>query len=373
VFARSDYQQLAELTGESLAGHFSADVPTIGNSGDGFLFLDQFARNALRPLRAAWEEHASETNWFRLLRFVKAYGNLRSRLMSLDFTDMLEQYVSSGLHAAGVDVDFAVIDEAQDLTPLQWQVARRAFGRVPEVVIAGDDDQSIFTWAGADGTALLRFSGVKAVLSQSYRLPRVVFDLANRVVNQIRRRNPKVWHPANHSGSVNWLNRADAIDLRNGEEWLLLARTRAQLPQLVALARSQGAHYAVMGTPSVAPELVHRILEHEAGCRAGSGLPIWHEYFTDIPVSEREYLISCLRAREKLTNVQPRVRIETVHGAKGQQAPNVGFLTDFSERVRRGMMADRDAELRVLYVALTRASRNLFLVNPMRKHYGYTI
>jgi ATP-dependent exoDNAse (exonuclease V) beta subunit len=42
------------------------------------------------------------------------------------------------------------IDEAQDLSLLQWEMVRKIWGEAEKTYIAGDDDQAIFKWAGAD-------------------------------------------------------------------------------------------------------------------------------------------------------------------------------------------------------------------------------
>lgn len=368
VFSQGMYAKLAALTGDPITGHADVSERPSGNTGDTFLFLDNLARSTMRPLREVWQRESSDVNWYRLHRWHRCYTQMRADTRMVDFTDMLERYAEEG---EPIDVDAAFIDEGQDLTPLQWKVMRRAFSHVPEVVIAGDDDQAIFTWAGADGTALMRFRGDKEVLARSYRLCQPVYDIANKVVRRISRRNAKAWAPAGHPGAVLHVNRPEEVDLHDGKRWLLLARTRAQLRRLEEYARRQGVFYTLQGMLAVDENLIRNIQTHEADRRNGSGLPIWHEHFSDVPVSIREHIIACLRRGEKVSNV--RVRIETIHGAKGKQADNVMMLTDFSEKVRRGIDANPDAELRVLYVGLTRAMQNLFLVNPIRYDMGYRI
>ena len=68
VFGRDGLKELSELTGEELTGHVDATAPTLGERGDALLFLDQLARNTLRPLRDVWYDHESPIDWFRLKR-----------------------------------------------------------------------------------------------------------------------------------------------------------------------------------------------------------------------------------------------------------------------------------------------------------------
>ena len=42
------------------------------------------------------------------------------------------------------------IDEAQDLSPLQWQLYDKLKEHCDQIYLAGDDDQAIYAWAGAD-------------------------------------------------------------------------------------------------------------------------------------------------------------------------------------------------------------------------------
>lgn len=43
-----------------------------------------------------------------------------------------------------------MVDEAQDLTPLQWDMVVKIAKSVWRVYIAGDDDQAIYEWNGAE-------------------------------------------------------------------------------------------------------------------------------------------------------------------------------------------------------------------------------
>jgi DNA helicase II / ATP-dependent DNA helicase PcrA len=411
VLGRDDLKRLEEITGEELTGHHELDAPTLGERGDALLFLDQTSRASCRSLEETWHHHGTPIDWHRLIRFVDAYRLFREDTMKLDFTDMLEQFVVG--QPVLVPVDVAFLDEAQDLASLQWRVVERAFGPETQLYVAGDDDQAIYGWAGADAAPLLDFVGYREVLNQSYRLPRAVHALAASVAIGIEHRNVKAFAPRDAEGAVEWLGRLDEVDLAAfvndmGEPgtWLLLARTRRQLAALAELARGQGVTYSVMDEPAVDQKMIRLILAWEA-CRRGAGItasaaahltsfnliapqqledantyyshdlglpadmPVWHDALTIIPLDDREYYLSCLRRGEKLTQA-PRVRISTVHGAKGAEADRVLVLTDVNARIKRGMELDPDAEQRVAYVAVTRARESLFLVTP-RGRYGWTL
>ena len=80
-------------------------------------------------------------SWHALLRAQRSFEEYKSKREVLDFTDMLELFLQTS-HIPQLDVVF--IDEAQDLSKLQWSVARHAWSRAKNVYISGDDDQAIF-------------------------------------------------------------------------------------------------------------------------------------------------------------------------------------------------------------------------------------
>ena len=72
--------------------------------------------------------------------FVRSYADWKSTYGYYDFSDMLERAVQ---RRVSLDAEVIFVDEAQDLSPLQWQVVDHFCRRSDEVHIAGDDDQAI--------------------------------------------------------------------------------------------------------------------------------------------------------------------------------------------------------------------------------------
>ena len=72
---------------------------------------------------------------------------------------------------------YLFVDEAQDLSAHQWQVIDmiQEVAKPIETYIAGDDDQAIFRWAGADIEHFIAMAKNDAntiiPLTQSYRIP----------------------------------------------------------------------------------------------------------------------------------------------------------------------------------------------------------
>ena len=72
-----------------------------------------------------------------------------------------------------------VIDDAQDPSELQWLMVELLSRYVKRIYIAGDDDQTIFTWAGAS-EKFINMPGTVQLLKQSYRVPISVHTLKAR-------------------------------------------------------------------------------------------------------------------------------------------------------------------------------------------------
>lgn len=393
-------EEFSDIVGETLTGELLEDSST-RRTGDLLLTIDNYARTTMMPLRAAWQSVDQEVDWFRLKRFVDAYKRYKADRGLFDFTDMLERFVKEG-HA--VPVDIAIVDESQDLSALQWRVVERAFGRAQELWVAGDDDQSIYRWSGAAEDHFLSLPYPREVLPVSHRLPQVIFDQGQEIVNRVSRRFPKNVRAGKDGGRVEWVARPDEIDFSEGS-WLVLARTRYQLRKLTQLMRELGFMYSYGGKSSIDQRLVQTIQTYE-NLRRGwrqegadvvhvmraigkKGIdidetstytaeelkidvgPIWHDALIRIPLDDREYMLACRRRGEHLQDV-PRIRVDTVHGAKGAEAENVYLSTDITYRVKKGYDRDPDAEHRVFYVGATRASNALYLGAPTSP-YAYQI
>ena len=87
------------------------------------------------------------------------------------------------------------------------------------------------------------------------------------------------------------------------------------------------------------------------------------EVLDEIPPDDVPVLKELERTSE-LLNYVPRIRISTVHGAKGQEADNVVIRPDMIQQSYNGYLAEPDNEHRVWYVAVTRARQALYLLNP---------
>lgn len=128
----------------------------------------------------------------RARAFDAAWSRWKAEHEAVDFTDMIER-AGEEFSAAPGQPDVIFTDEAQDLSALELQVVRRWAARADRAIYALDDDQTLYSWRGADVRALLTPlpDARKRWLRQSYRVPRKLKDLAGRWISRVRLREPK--------------------------------------------------------------------------------------------------------------------------------------------------------------------------------------
>lgn len=373
MMRHKDYKYLSGVLGINI-NSWNVDDPFVK---DRYLFLDSYSRNRLITLADVWHELGEEENWYRLKQVIKTINLYKEEKGYYDFTDLIEMFVERNRETP---VDIAIIDEAQDLTSLQWKMVNTAFRDVKKMYIAGDDDQSIFKWAGADVNYFLNLQGKKTYLQKSYRLPKAIYDLSCQIVNKISRREEKEFSPRDEGGSVGFHNYLDEIELDSGS-WLLLARNRYLLAKLEEWTRIQGRVYKTKEKGSVeeshwraiygwedhrkgkpVDEETMRDIQHYSKGVKPKSLP-WHDAFTNMPLKSREYYRAILRRGGNLRR-DPNILIETIHSVKGGEADSVVMLLDMSYKTWKHYQKDSDDENRVFYVGATRARENLHLVYP---------
>jgi DNA helicase-2/ATP-dependent DNA helicase PcrA len=333
-----------------------------------------------------------------------------------DFTDMIEQFIQENPVAFPV----VIIDEAQDLSPIHWRAMSALIQQARAVYIAGDDDQAIFRWAGADVQYFINMKARHMILPLSHRLPKQVFNLANNLARNIQQRIVKQWESTGRNGDITRIDSVDSLDCAAGS-WYLLARHGYQLRAFVAFLRRNGFIYSYEGGSSAKTKYVDALILWEQ-LRKGKALaskiwanllglchpnlfdwrrfqdlrgmaeitlgevlqrarrdtlPPWYQALL-IPKSESDYYRECLKRfhREETGKLSdpPRIRVSTIHGVKGGEADNVVILPDLSTAAYRdyARLGYSDNEYRVFYVAVTRARERLFLLNPRTaKHFVF--
>jgi len=157
----------------------------------------------VRKVYAAYQERLRAAN-------AVDFGDLLLLLVSLFRTrpDVLENYRRRFHHV--------LVDEFQDTNPVQYALLKQlAPPPSANLVVVGDDDQSIYRWRGADVDNILGFPkqypGAKVVkLEQNYRSDQNILDAAHEVIRKnTRRMEKKLWSERPRGQTLNLLLNRD--------------------------------------------------------------------------------------------------------------------------------------------------------------------
>lgn len=123
---------------------------------------------------------------------------------TIDFTDMIELALERVPHAPG-HPKIGFFDEAQDFSQLELDLVRQWSKQMEFIVVAGDDDQSIYFFKGARAEAFLDPPVPEEqirILRQSFRVPRAVQQFATQWITRVGRRQTKDYAARNYEGQV---------------------------------------------------------------------------------------------------------------------------------------------------------------------------
>ena len=335
----------------------------------------------------------------------------------IDYADMLERFVEQDVSPS---FDVLFIDEAQDLSPLQWRMVRSLWSKADKTYIAGDDDQAIFKWAGADVDSFIALKEeVDQIdtLKQSYRIPGgPIHELSQSIIERVNNRFDKTYRPREVVGKLNRYSDITQVDMSEGE-WLVLASANYFLEDAKDLCELQGWYFSHKGRNSIPLDLLLAIQHWQEwskggmlnviqikniysylgenitrgyrtgktmnndlsytreDCTADHGLltdKVWYEAFTKIDTNTENYIRNMLANKEKISQT-PRITMSTIHGAKGGEADNVLLLPDITKSAVDHNDVDPDELHRLFYVAVTRAKENLHILEPRNYERAYVL
>ena len=415
VMDKRDYAEFSDKYGVDLR-KISVDWENTGAVSTDNKFLRDINKSKMQCMEL--QEYYNKSNldyaWEELLWAFRSLEDYKQTYSKFDFTDMLTQYVAFGPTPV---LDVVIVDEAQDLTKLQWNMCEKIWKNSKRVYISGDDDQAIFRWAGADIEHLINMEGNVSVLNQSYRCPVEVHKVAHDIVTRINQRRSKEWNPRDVEGEVRFHAYPGGVDMAEGN-WLALATCGYMLDGLEEDLRYQGLPYTIYGKTPIKQDLIkavsawNRLNEHEqisyndvaaiyANLKSGvgiqrgykglktleegqvydvesltmnhgllnAGIP-WDIAFNTIGEADKSYIMSL--EKHGGLGVEPKINLSTIHMAKGGECDNVMLITDLSRANKEEMEIDSDDTNRVFYVGATRAKQSLHIINPQQER-GFII
>jgi DNA helicase-2/ATP-dependent DNA helicase PcrA len=188
-----------------------------------------------------------------------------------DFNDLLEDFINKETINK---FEVLFIDEAQDLSLLQWEMVRKMWSRANKTYIAGDDDQAIFKWAGAEVDHFIALKGEVddiQTLDQSYRIPGgPIHELSQKIINQVQNRFDKDYKPRTEEGLLRRYSDITQVDMSEGN-WLVLSSANHFLDSVKEVCELKGWYYSYKGRNSIPLKLLLAINNWESW-RKGSML-----------------------------------------------------------------------------------------------------
>lgn len=328
-------------------------------------------------------------------QIVRDYEAYKAREEKVDFFDCLIKYVENG---EALPVKVAMIDEAQDITALQWKVIDKAFRKAEKIIIAGDDKQSIYAYSGARPDFLIQLSKQFPVehLSKSYRIPYSVYKLSVAITNFIGEKTEQKAEPRmeNGEGMVMQLNELERIlnfldesCIKNDPDktaWYILARNNCFLEEPKKVLEEALIPYWTADGFFMGGEIMKRLKDYENFKMEGYRDPKKKEDFqrkfgiedftqpfteTNLFTEGRKWVYASyiekygLKKLEEMCKWNPQVLVSTIHHVKGGEAKNVAIMLDTTRKTKGNVFENIDEELRILYVGVTRAKENLFLID----------
>ena len=328
----------------------------------------------------------------------------------VEYFDMIHKFVEEDkcppLHSV-------FLDEAQDLNPAQWDMFFYMERNSQRSYIAGDDDQAIYGFQGAEPKIFIDLKGTYDAQVKSVRVPRAVHKVAESILSNMGKRLPKKWEPRDEEGAVYWDRTIYDINYDKGT-WMLLARTNDLLDPIKRHLENLNLRFEAKSSDLLPPDLVvayqtwQRLhqgayvgkeevedlwqylrvgdghikrgfaskdklkditqvniedLRNEYGFQATGSWETMH-----IADTTKSYIKNLLESGDDLMS-KARIKVSTIHGVKGEEAENVVLFTDMPyPAYKSATEINPDPEHRVFYVGVTRTKKTLFITSQDNEH-----
>lgn len=233
------------------------------------------AKNMLEDPARFMQKNMHDIRSRKMADIYTLYQKKLKKNNALDFDDILFKTVE--LLANNPDIlayyqnkfKYILIDEYQDTNYCQYRLVSMLAKQHHNLCVVGDDDQSIYSWRGADIGNILNFEkdfpDAKVVkLEQNYRSTQTILDAANAVIkNNFGRKSKKLWTENDIGGSILFYNALDEwgeADFISAEitrlqstfgkklnEFAVLYRTNAQSRVIEEAFMAHGIPYRIIG------------------------------------------------------------------------------------------------------------------------------
>lgn len=302
----------------------------------------------------------------------RVWSIVRTKTKVIDFDDMIYMPLALGMMIP--KSTWALVDEVQDLNPAQIELVTHMGERI---ICVGDVHQAIYGFRGADARAMDTLQAKLAAdilpLSISYRCSKAVIREAQKIVPEIR------YADNAPEGSVSHIS---APQFQDGD--FVLCRTSAPLIKACLKCIAKGQRANILGkdigagliafiNQLDAPDIGNLMIELDAYEAASEGkrsdLIIEINDRCSVIRALAEEALSVKDAVNKINHLFAEERTDgvtfsTIHKSKGLESENVYILRPDllpHPRVKEPWLQVQEQNL--MYVAITRAKKNLFWVN----------
>ena len=421
VMKHEDYREFGLKCGIPIQTAWHNESDGVFNSDNEYLRIINAARVKEIDVLDQYDRHNHTLDIERDLLYLldQELSKYKKEKGLIDYNDMLEQFIRQDVSPS---FDVLFIDEAQDLSPLQWRMVRSLWSKANKTYVAGDDDQAIFRWAGADVDTFIALKeevDYVNTLSQSYRIPGgPIHELSQKIIRNVSNRYDKDYMPRQEMGDLTRYSDITQVDMSHGE-WLVLTTANHFLDDIKEFCELQGWYYSHKHRNSIKLDLLLAIQAWEKWRKIETTLPVasikniysylgdnvtkgyrtgktmddneegyyieectekhglqttdvWYKAFEGLDVETENYIRNMLANKEKITQT-PRITLSTIHGAKGGEADNVLLLPDITKSALDYNDVDPDELHRLFYVAVTRAKKSLHILEPKNYERSYVI
>lgn len=400
-------------------------VVAYDNVDDNFYTQMMYERTQLLPRDYVPPQYRREAGLY--LSFKERYFRWLEENDYIDFVGLLER----GIEEQKIPpVDLLCVDEWQDLSPLQVKQINLWSQHIPQSVHAGDDDQTIHAWAGANHKDFITFPSFsptdkrEIVLDKTYRLPLRVLEMSTAFIKRNKDRVEKDFSCAKDTrGHIEFTNIDKVADiireqLKHGT-CKVLVRNHALISHITTDLINRGVPVSTTLTKivraiAIIMETKNSLSIEDLYFIADSSVFPAKEFFerggkkglkelADVLVSSgqtsialhdllqykvKDAFIEAIKKKdvsklrdknieramfiyEQFGKQYKPVEISTIHRSKGTEADTVVVALDVVKKTyQESRMPDKiEEERRVWYVAMTRTRKNLIFLQPTYKYF----
>lgn len=272
-----------------------------------------------------------------------------------------------------LEFDFLFIDEAQDLNPVMLQILECFPG---QKVVVGDCQQQIYEWRGATNAMEYGFEAQDLFLTKTFRFGEELAGVANKVLRSLKVKKSIV--SASGTGTV------VTTGLENDPNAILFRKNATLIQNAVDRFRGGDKFHIVDPNKNIAHSVEDYFRLNDGHWGKSSTFEGFNSWETVVSLAQKEQdnpfrgyvelfkkndpleVKEAVNASEKRpANSYPS--LSTIHQAKGLEWPAVQLAGDFRFDLHSKSFDQLEEELRLLYVALTRAEQTLALPESLLK------